>query len=277
MEDKTLIENSLKGDQKALEQLIKKHQDWVYNIAINLTANTEDAADLMQETLVKMITKLSQFKQESAFRTWVYRILKNTFLNSKRKKDYQQTMDWALFAEGLDNITDETFEDKKQEAIVQEAKHSCMKAMLLCLTPEQRLVYVLGELFALPDSIGSEVMEISKANFRKKLSRSREQLYGFMHNKCGLINTDNPCRCARKTRGFIKKGYVNPHHLQFQQEVLTSIEGVVAQKVNTFDNEGYVAYQKLYQHHNFQSAADKLSSLKKLLSRDDIKGTFELN
>ena len=276
MEDKQLIENSLKGDKNALENLIKKHQTWIYNVAINLTSNTEDAADLMQETLIKMITNLSKFNHNSQFRTWVYRIVKNTFLNSVRKKEYHNTIPWEGYAEGLESIKDEEFEDENKSEIIEEAKLSCMKGMLLCLTPEQRLTYVLGELFELPDSIGSEVMEITKVNFRKKLSRTREQLYGFMNDKCGLINTENPCRCARKTTGFIKKGYVNPENLQFQKEVISKINKVVTQKVSDFDNEGYTAYQKLYQNHNFQEPKDKLLSLKKIISSKAVQDTFEL-
>lgn len=276
MEDKQLIENSLKGDKIALENLIKKHQTWIYNVAINLTSNTEDAADLMQETLIKMITNLSKFNHNSQFRTWVYRIVKNTFLNSVRKKEYHNTIPWEGYAEGLESIKDEEFEDENKSEIIEEAKLSCMKGMLLCLTPEQRLTYVLGELFELPDSIGSEVMGITKVNYRKKLSRTREHLYGFMNDKCGLINTENPCRCARKTTGFIKKGYVNPKNLQFQKEVISKINKVVTQKVSDFDNEGYTAYQKLYQNHNFQEPKDKLLSLKKIISSKSVQETFEL-
>ena len=276
MEDKKLIENSLAGNKKSLEELIKKHQNWIYNIAINLTSNTDDAADLMQETLIKMITNLSKFQFKSEFRTWVYRILKNTFLNSKRKKEYHNTISWKEYGDGLDATIDVAFEEENKNQIIEEAKLSCMKGMLLCLTPEQRLVYILGELFELPDSIGSEVMEISKANFRKRLSRTRTQLYDFMNNKCGLINTQNPCRCSRKTAGFIKKGYVNPENLQFQKNIITKIENVVEEKLDVYENKGYVEYQKLYQNHNFQEAEDKLASIKKIISSENIKDTFEL-
>ncbi len=275
-ENKQLIEKSLAGDKKSLELLIKEHQNWVYNAAINLTSNTEDAADLMQETLIKMITNLSKFQFKSGFRTWLYSILKNTFLNTLRKKEYHQTIPWKGYAEGLDSIKDQEFDDDNKAEIIEEAKLSCMKGMLLCLTPDQRLVYVLGELFELPDTVGSEVMEITKVNFRKKLSRTREELYGFMNNKCGLINTNNPCRCSRKTTGFIKKGYVDPENLQFQKEVISKINTVVVAKLDVYENNGYREYQKLYQNHNFQEPKDRLASLKKILSSDHIKDTFEL-
>ncbi|MEL7424909.1 MAG: RNA polymerase sigma factor [Bacteroidota bacterium] len=276
MTDKELIHKSLAGDKESLEELIKAHQIWLYNVAINLTGDTEDAADLMQETLIKAVTNLSNFAFKSEFRTWLYRILKNTFLNTRRKKQYTQTIPWTKFGTGLDTIKDDA-KTPYEKVVVEEAKLSCMKGMLLCLTPEQRLVYVMGEMLEIPDRIGSEVMEISKANFRKKLSRARTQLYTFMNEKCGLVNKDNPCRCARKTTGFIKKGYVNPDNLQFQKNVLLQIEKVLGEKVERYNDEGQEAYRELFQSHNFQEPEDRLQSLKQFLSSDAIKKTFELN
>lgn len=278
-EDSALITQSLSGDKQALENLIKKHQTWIYNVAINLTSNSEDALDLMQETLIKVITNLSKFEYKSQFRTWIYRIIKNQFLNTKRKKFWHQTISWEEFGDGLDTTPNEELSDTysvSKKLLIEEAKLSCMKGMLLCLTPEQRLIYVIGELFDVPDSIASEVMEISRANFRKKLSRVRQQLYSFMNNKCGLINKQNPCRCARKTKGFIEKGYVNPDNLQFQTKTIAKINQVVNRKLQVYEQEGYSAYQQLYQEHNYQEPENRLQSLKELLSSDAIKSTFEL-
>jgi hypothetical protein len=56
---------------------------------------------------------------------------------------------------------------------------------------------------------------MSADNFRQSLSRARRDLYQFMHGQCGLVNPNNPCRCAKKTRGFIEAGHVDPDHLQF--------------------------------------------------------------
>ncbi|WP_303315621.1 RNA polymerase sigma factor [Flavivirga abyssicola] len=275
-DDSILCSLSVSGNKLALEYLLTKHQTWIYNIALNLTTNADDANDLTQETLIKAAINLHKFEQRSEFRTWVYRILKNQFLNSKRKKEYYHTIPWVEYAQGLDSIEDEEFEEDNKKEVIEEAKLTCMKGMLLCLTPEQRLVYVLGELFELPHTIGSEVMEISKANFRKRLSRTREQLYGFMNNKCGLINTSNPCRCARKTVGFIKKGYVNPENLQFQKDIISKIDNLVSKKVELFDNLGHSKYQKLYQSQYFQEQKDKPQFIKNVLSSKAIQDVFEL-
>ncbi|WP_422350492.1 RNA polymerase sigma factor [Flagellimonas sp.] len=278
--DEQLIEKALSGDKASLELLITRNQDWIYNVALTFVGDADEAADLTQEVLIKVITKLDTFEQRSRFRTWMYRILKNHFLNMKRGRHEVNAPTFEQFGEGLDQLPDESLSNYTYEVeekfLVNEAKISCMKGMLLCLDREQRLIFIIGELFEFPDSVGSEIMEISKQNFRIKLHRAKKQLYNFMDHKCGLINKSNPCRCHRKTAGFIKMGYVDPKALHFQKDVLAKINEVVGGKVDTYSNEVLSEYQKLYQEHPFLKAPDKLESIKKLLSKDSIKETFNL-
>jgi RNA polymerase sigma factor (sigma-70 family) len=241
MDDRILIDKAIGGDKKALEEIVKRYQDWIYNIALSFVADRDDAADITQEVLVKIITKLATFKHESDFKTWLYRIIKNHFLNMKRRKYELNSMTFEQFGKDLDNIGDEDISnyvfEVEEKYIVEEAKLSCMKAMLLCLDREQRLIYILGELFEFTDTIGSEVMEMSKENFRVKLHRAKQQLYNFMNSKCGLINKNNPCRCARKTAGFIKMGFVDPLKLHFQKDIIASIDKIIDRKVELYSSE----------------------------------------
>ena len=85
-EDVKLVQLSTKGDKKALQSLILRHQLYVYNLALKMTGSTQDAEDLTQEAFIKAITGLSNFEGKSNFRTWLYRITVNHFLNSKKRK-----------------------------------------------------------------------------------------------------------------------------------------------------------------------------------------------
>ena len=149
--DAILIEHSLNGNKQALENLIKKHQDWIYNIALTFVGNKNEAGDLTQEVLIKIVVKLDSFKQKSSFRTWIYRIVKNHFLNMKRGKYEANSITFEEFGQGLDQLPNESLFNYSYEAenklLVKEAKISCMKGMLLCLDREQRMIYNIGELF----------------------------------------------------------------------------------------------------------------------------------
>ena len=82
--DSCLIDSALKGDQKSLEELIYRHQAWIYNLALRMVFYPREAEDITQEILIKIITKLSTFRNESSFRTWVYRIVINHVLNMRK-------------------------------------------------------------------------------------------------------------------------------------------------------------------------------------------------
>ena len=279
--DTILIKQSLSGNKKSLENLIKKHQNWIYNIALTFVGDRNESADLTQEVLIKIVTKLDTFKQQSSFKTWVYRIVKNHFLNMKRGKHEINAPTFEQFGQGLDQLPDEALFDYsfevEEKILVKEAKISCMKGMLLCLDREQRMIYILGELFEFTDTIGSQIMELSKENFRVKLHRTKKQLYNFMNNKCGLVNKKNPCRCARKTAGFIKMGFVDPAHLHFQKGTISTLNKVVHKKVETYKGEIISEYQKIFQEHPFLQSPDQLESVKKLLSSKSIKETFNFD
>ncbi len=279
MKDDLLISKALSGDKIALEDLVTKHQNWVFNTAIIFVGDRDEAQDITQEVLIKMVTKLSTFNQKSEFRTWLYRIIKNHFLNMKRGKYEQSPIGFEEFGKALDNIPDEGLsgaDNIEEKLVVREAKISCMNGMLLCLDREQRLIFLMGEIFEFSDVTGGEVMEISRENFRVKLHRAKKQLYTFMDGKCGLVNRSNPCRCARKTAGFIKKGFVNPETLQFQNQIISSIRAQLDKKLDNLDTAVHEEYKALFQDNPFLDSADTTEKIKKLLNSSPLKETFNL-
>jgi RNA polymerase sigma factor (sigma-70 family) len=184
--DLRLIDEALNGSGDSLEKLIKRHQHYIYNIALKMVLSPFDAEDITQEVLIKLVTKLSQFKGKSDFRTWLYRITFNHFLKMKKYWLEDNIVSFEAYGNDLDNIEDiELIAEEKQSKaeLIKEAKFSCMMGMLLCLNRGQRLVYILGEIFKADHNIGSELLDISKANFRKRLERARRDLYQFMNNK----------------------------------------------------------------------------------------------
>jgi DNA-directed RNA polymerase specialized sigma24 family protein len=67
--DEQLVSLAQGGDRSALEQLVGRHGPWIFNVAARMVRRRDDAADVTQEVLVKVITRLSTFRGESAFRT----------------------------------------------------------------------------------------------------------------------------------------------------------------------------------------------------------------
>src|SRR5690242_14827937 len=83
--DVSLVELANSGDKEALDELVRRHQGWIYNIAVRMVWEPRDAEDVTQEVLIKVITKLSSFQSQSKFRTWLYRIVVNHIINMKQR------------------------------------------------------------------------------------------------------------------------------------------------------------------------------------------------
>src|SRR5436190_23443453 len=111
--DDGLVEQAKNGDRAALEKLVLRHQAWIYNIAVRMVFQPEDAEEVTQEVLVKVITKLSTFKGESKFRTWLYRIAANHVLNMKRRSAETQVTTFADYGAAIDRTPDLDLPDPK--------------------------------------------------------------------------------------------------------------------------------------------------------------------
>lgn len=72
VEDLACVQRAQSGSREALEEVIARHQGWIYNIVLRMLYYPQDAEDATQEILIKLITRLSTFEGRSSFRTWLY-------------------------------------------------------------------------------------------------------------------------------------------------------------------------------------------------------------
>lgn len=280
VEDRDLVRLVQDGSREALERLISRHQRWIYNFALRMVYHPQDAEDATQEILIKLLTKLSTFRGESQFRTWLYRLVVNHLLNMKRASTEAEPMTFEDYGRGLDHTPDADLPDPNSvpadvQLLVQEARIGCTSGMLLCLDREQRLAYVLGEIFGVTDRVGAELLEISRDSFRQKLARARRDLHNFMQDKCGLVKQSNPCRCAKKTQGFIKAGYLDPHRLLFARERVIRVREVADKRCDDIDALD-AAYAEIHRDHPFHDSPDFVASLRTLIDRADFKSALDM-
>ena len=274
-DDQDLVMSARSGDRKALEDLIQRHQGWIFNIAARMLYHPQDAEDATQEILVKVLTGLSSFEGRSSFRTWLYRIVVNHLLNMRRSRVEDPAISFREYGEELDKTPDLDLPDPKAGSpdanlLVTEAMRACTSGMLLCLDREQRLAYILGAIFAVSDTVAAEVLEISAENFRQRLARARRDLRNFMNDKCGLVNQANPCRCAKKTRGFIQAGHVDPNNLLFHRDRICEVQEAAPRAYETIKTlDGKCA--DIYRHHPFCKPPDLARMVRRLVENPDLK------
>jgi RNA polymerase sigma factor (sigma-70 family) len=267
------------GDREALETLIRKHQRWVYAIAVRMMLNPSDAADVAQEALLRVITRIGQFEGRSSFRTWAYRIVMNSFLDARRGRLEGVVTSFRSYGEELDKIPIEDvggLPSAERTVLVEEAKLGCMLGMLLCLDREQRVAFVLGEIFECPSPLAAEILNITPAAFRKRLERARADLSAFMQDTCGLMNPSNPCRCEKKTKGFIAAGWVDPRNLKFTAAHVRRVREDVRQRARTLE----VIYEErapwLFRDHPMLEGPDVAARITTLLKDEAVQHALKL-
>jgi len=214
-----LVQQAKDGKKEALEALVRGIQDRVYGLALRMLGYPADAEDAAQEILVKVVTHLDSFRQESEFTTWVYRVAANHLLTTRKRlaenqavsfEDYEALLEIELAAQWPESIP-----EAERSLIVQEVMLSCTHGMLLCLDRPHRVTYILSEIFDISSRQGAYILDISPATYRKRLSRARERIQTFMLNNCGLVHPENRCHCDRVAPQTIQTNEIDPKHLLF--------------------------------------------------------------
>ncbi|MFM8914614.1 MAG: RNA polymerase sigma factor, partial [Flammeovirgaceae bacterium] len=216
----------------------------------------------------------------SSFRTWMYRITVNHVLNTRKKNKEIRVQDFESYFNSIDAIPNAeltAIEQKELNETVEEIRISCTAGMLMCLDQEQRLIYILGEMFEIDHHVGSEILGITPGNFRIRLMRARKELYNWMNNRCGLVNKANPCRCARKTKGYIKAGIVDPHDLTFNVRYKQRIWDLSSKDAKAISETVEDLNKKVFQSHPLQLPLTKKRIVDEVINNELIKNLFTSN
>ncbi len=278
-DQQNLVKRAVDGNREALNDLVSYHQPFIYNVAWKMCHNPIDAQDLTQEVLIKVITKLGQFNFKSKFRTWLYRIVVNEFLQSKRRKGETQFSDFDEYGERLDQVPNPELsieEEISYQELSKEMQIQCMSGMIMCLTREQRLIFILGASFGIDHRLGADIFGISHQNFRIKLHRARKDLFNYMNNKCGLVNKENPCRCPKKAKALKQMGVLDEEKMLFNIKTKTKVKGFVEENHAEALDDFSATYTKLFQEHPVKEDFDKDTIIKELINNEKLSGYFRL-
>lgn len=213
--DHELVEKARGGDRAALESLVRRAKDLVYNLAVRMLGSHADAEDASQEVLIRIVTGLGGFRGDSTFRTWVFRVASNHLLTARKRQAEDKTESFEAMAGYLEAGLAANLPPLDDAVLVTEAKLACTSKMLLCLDRDQRIAFILGEVLELPSDEAADVLELTPDAFRKRLSRARERMGAFMLARCGLVDAGRPCRCATQAAGAQARGILDPARLSW--------------------------------------------------------------
>jgi RNA polymerase sigma factor (sigma-70 family) len=285
VDDRELVRLAVDGDKAALTALVRRHQTFVFNLALKMFGDRADAEDLTQEVLVKVVTSLRSFRGDAAFRTWLYRIAVNHFLQTRRRGMELVVGDFGSYFDAVDRMPDAddpAFEpepdgDERPLAgsTVAELRVRCTTGMLMCLDRDQRVTFILGALFGIDHNLAADVLGISPGNFRVRLHRARTDLFNWMNQRCGLVNRDNPCRCHRKARAYVDRGVVDPVRREFTRDYTSRIGDLVAQHAGEVMGTVDDLHQQVFCDHPVQITRARV--VEEVLANPVLAGFFDLS
>ncbi|WP_085899337.1 RNA polymerase sigma factor [Kiloniella majae] len=263
--DFELVQKACEGDKEALNKLVTRYYDFVFNVARRMVFKHEEALDITQDVIVRMITNLNKYTKDVSFKAWVYKMTVNHFLNEKEKKNRAPQLGFDDFDAGLDTIKDSNLgATPEDDLLLKEVKVSCTIGMLMCLSADQRLAYILGEILDVDHKTGAYIFDVNPSGFRKLKSRAVQDIRNFMGGRCGLIDPSNSCRCEKKARGFVAEGWIDPSKMTFSKDYSGSIAEKAEELVDVLETDIRTVVQKLYQDHPFYTPDNKYLVLKDL-------------
>lgn len=177
--EKLLVKKSQSGDIESFELLISSYDKRAYNIAYRIMGNEEDAKDMAQEAMLRVYRSIKDFKGQSSFSTWLYRIVTNVCLDElrRRKNDRHVSIDSTIKTEDgelhielcSDKETPETaYERVEQRELIKEAIRE--------LNDEYRSVIVLRDIQGFSYEEISNMLECSLGTVKSRINRARTML-----------------------------------------------------------------------------------------------------
>lgn len=189
LSESELIERAVKGDRQAQAEIVYQHEKMVYNLALKLVGNPEDAENILQETFLKILESLHTFKGGSALSTWIYRIATNFALMHLRskKRNFVSIDDYPLDEKrDYSQFIKITEADPLKDLINTELKEN-LQAAIDSLPPKFKTVFILKDIDGLSLKEISSVLKISLPAVKSNLHRARlflrNQLMDYFNKK----------------------------------------------------------------------------------------------
>jgi len=182
-----VILQAKEGDKLAQGKIVKQYEHMVYNIALRLMGNAEDAEGVMQETFIKVLDALPSFRGDSKLSTWIYRIAANFAMMELRKRkriflsldDYtfNENRDFASFTRSITENPETLLQNNELREVMDEAIEE--------LPPKYKTAFVMKDLQGLSLKQVAKILDMNIATVKTHVRRARlflrDKLTDYVH------------------------------------------------------------------------------------------------
>ncbi len=180
--EKKIIEKVLGGDANAFEELVLKYEKTVYNLALRMVGDRDDASDMTQEAFIKAYGSLSSFRGDSKFSVWIYRITTNVCLDFLRSKSRKQQVSLTVSDDDDEDaqldIPDPSSDPEQQ--LMQKMSMQSVEEGLKTLPDKQRQILVMRELGGMSYAEIGKALSLEEGTVKSRIFRARKRLCTFL-------------------------------------------------------------------------------------------------
>ena len=181
-QEAAIVRKVLGGDANAFETLVLEYEKNVYNIALRMTGNSEDAADMTQEAFIKAFNSLQSFRGDSKFSVWLYRIVSNVCLDFLRSKNRRPTVSLSVEDDdGEDAQLDVADESQSPELLLdRKLTRDSVRRGLDSLPPDYRQILLLREIQGLSYDEIAQALSLEVGTVKSRIFIARKRLCTFL-------------------------------------------------------------------------------------------------
>lgn len=182
--DAALVERLKEGDSRALDELFRRHRDAAFGIAYRLVGSREDALDVVQESFIHVMRGIQAFRSQSAFRTWLYRIVTHAALDYRRWRSHREAE--SLDAEtAVEPAATGPGQRTPQEEAADRDLHRAIDAALANISEKNRAALVLYALEGMSYKEVANVLGISVGTVMSRIFNARQRLRELLASEIG--------------------------------------------------------------------------------------------
>lgn len=182
MQETDLLKRLKNGDENAFRELVERYGDRVYNVALNLAQNTDDADDITQEVFVNVFSSIASFRADASLSTWLYRITLNKCLDHRKKQQRKTVaLKWqGLFGFGGHSHLEPAEPNHPGLMLEKKEQGKALMMALKKLPQKQEMAFSLHKLNGLSYKEVAEVLNLSIPSVESLMTRANKNLRNIL-------------------------------------------------------------------------------------------------
>ena len=187
-----LVQRAKQGDEESFAALVEQNQGRIYNLALRMTGNPDDALALSQEAFLTAWKGLGKFQGDSSFATWLYRLTSNVCIDFLRREKRRNALSMTVSLDDEEEARQAELPDERYSPHVEaerRERRETLRAGLASLSAEHRRVLILRELEGLSNGEIAQVLELEEGTVKSRIARARLALRNYLKKQGNFFDS----------------------------------------------------------------------------------------